>query len=50
MLNHNWFPVGEEVFGSTKNTIWMMNEKNQMALFKPTQQTASTLKSQLSIK
>ena len=35
MLNHNWFPVGEEVFGSTKNTIWMMNEKSQMALFKP---------------
>lgn len=30
-----WFPITEEIFGSTKNTIWMMNEKNQMALFKP---------------
>lgn len=30
-----WFPVAGEIFGSTKNTIWMLNEKNQMALFKP---------------
>ena len=30
-----WFPVAGEIFGSTKNTIWMLNEKNQMALFQP---------------
>ena len=30
-----WFPVAGEIFGSTKNMIWMMNEKNEMALFKP---------------
>lgn len=35
MTSNKWFPVSEEITGSTQNMIWMINENNQMALFKP---------------
>lgn len=35
MTSNKWFPIAEEITGSTPNMVWMMNENNQMALFKP---------------
>ena len=35
MTSNKWFPIAEEITGSTPNMVWMLNENNQMALFKP---------------
>lgn len=35
MTSNKWFPVAEEITGSTPNMVWMLNTENQMALFKP---------------
>lgn len=35
MTSNKWFPIVEEITGSTPNMVWMLNENNQMALLKP---------------
>ncbi len=35
MTSNKWFPIAEEITGTTPNMVWMLNENNQMALFKP---------------
>lgn len=35
MTSNKWFPVAEEITGTTPNKVWMLNENNQMSLFKP---------------
>ena len=33
MTSNKWFPIAEEITGTTPNMVWMLNENNQMALF-----------------
>lgn len=35
MTSNKWFPIAKGITGSTPNMVWMLNENNQMALFKP---------------
>lgn len=35
MTSNKWFPIAEEITGTTPNMVWMLNENNQMSLFKP---------------
>ena len=35
MTSNDWFPIAEEITGTTSNMAWMINVENRMALFKP---------------
>lgn len=35
MTSNEWFPIAEEITGTTSNMAWMINVENRMALFKP---------------